>query len=532
MSQLPTPAPRPVADDATAAEAVAAALRTSETRYRRLFEAAQDGILVIDAGTGQIEDANPYLVHLLGYTHAEMLGKKLWEMGAFADVERCKAMFAELQAQGYVRYDDLPLKTRCGSFISVEFVSNAYDCDGVRVMQCNIRDITGLRRAEAANAAKSAFLANMSHEIRTPLGAITGMAYLIRRSQVTPQQAGWLTQLELAAQHLLELINAVLDLSKIESGRLALDEVAVSVPRITANVMSMLQGAAAARQLALKVDTQPLPRGLVGDAARLQQALLNYVGNAIKFTPAGAVTVRTECVEETAAGALLRFEVQDTGIGIAPEVLPRLFTAFEQADSSTSRQYGGTGLGLAIVRQLARLMGGDAGASSRPGQGSTFWFTARLRKGERVPAPVPFASSAAHLRLLQEFAGARLLVVDDDAVNREVTLALMGSALPQVEAVSDGLQAVQRATLQPYDLILMDLQMPGIDGLETSRRIRGLPGGAATAIVALTANAFDEDRRRCLEAGMDDFLTKPVLPELLFETVLRWLLRARAAARA
>jgi CheY-like chemotaxis protein len=184
------------------------------------------------------------------------------------------------------------------------------------------------------------------------------------------------------------------------------------------------------------------------------------------------------------------------------------------------------------VRQLARLMGGDAGASSKPGQGSTFWFTARLRKDERAPAPVPYASNAAHLRLLQEFAGARLLVVDDDAVNREVTLALMGTALPHAEAVPDGLQAVQRAALQPYDLILMDMQMPGIDGLETSRRIRGLPGGAATAIVALTANAFDEDRRRCLEAGMDDFLTKPVVPELLFETVLRWLLRARSAARA
>jgi CheY-like chemotaxis protein len=356
------------------------------------------------------------------------------------------------------------------------------------------------------------------------------MAYLIRRSQVTPQQADWLTKLELAAQHLLELINAVLDLSKIESGRLALDEVPVSVPRITTNVVSMLVQAASAAKLTLNVETAALPQGLVGDAPRLQQALLNYVANAIKFTPNGSVTVRAACVEDTADSALLRFEVQDTGIGIADEVLPRLFTPFEQADNSTSRKYGGTGLGLVIVRQLARLMGGDAGASSRLGRGSTFWFTARLRKDNRVAAPLHFAANSTQERLAEEFSGARLLVVDDDPVNCEVTLALISSALPQAEAVGDGLEAVRRAELQPYDLILMDVQLPGIDGLETCRRIRGLPGGADTAIVALTANAFDDDRRRCLEAGMDDFLTKPVLPDLLFETVLRWLLRARAAA--
>ena len=513
------------------AEPAAAAVRTSETRYRRLFESAQDGILIINASTGQIDDANPYLVHLLGYTHGEMLGKKLWEVGAFADVARCKAMFAELQAQGYVRYDDLPLKTRSGSFINVEFVSNAYDCEGVLVMQCNIRDITEQRKAETANSAKSAFLANMSHEIRTPLGAITGMAYLIRRSQVTPQQADWLTKPELAAQHLLSIVNAVLDLSKIESGRLALDEEVVSVPRIAANVVSMLVQAASAAKLTLHVETTPLPPGLVGDASRLQQALLNYVANAIKFTPAGSVTVRVRCVEDTVGSALLRFEVEDTGIGIAAEVLQRLFTAFEQADNSTSRRYGGTGLGLVIVRQLARLMGGDAGASSQPGKGSTFWFTARLRKDHRVAAPQHLSSNSAHERLAQEFSHARLLVVDDDEVNCEVTLALMRTALPQSEAVRNGLDAIRLAELQPYDLILMDVQMPGIDGLETCRRMRRLPGCAGTAIVALTANAFADDRRRCLEAGMDDFLTKPVVAELLFETVLRWLLRARAAAR-
>jgi CheY-like chemotaxis protein len=184
------------------------------------------------------------------------------------------------------------------------------------------------------------------------------------------------------------------------------------------------------------------------------------------------------------------------------------------------------------VRELARLMGGEAGATSQPGVGSTFWFTARLRKEDPTSAPLRFASNPAHMRLAQEFAGARVLVVDDDDVNRQVTLALMATALPHTEAVADGQEALRRAAEMPYDLILMDVQMPELDGLETTRRLRNLPGGAATTIVALTANAFAEDRRRCLEAGMDDYLTKPVPPDLLFETVMRWLMRSRAAARS
>ena len=304
------------------------------------------------------------------------------------------------------------------------------------------------------------------------------MAYLIRRSQVTPQQADWLTKLELAAQHLLELINAVLDLSKIESGKLALNETQVSLPRIAAHVVSMLLDAATGRQLTLNVKIRPMPQGLLGDAARLQQALLNYAANAVKFTHGGTVTLRAACVEDTPASALLRFEVQDTGIGIAPEVLPRRFRAFEQADNSTTRQYGGTGLG------------------------STFWF-----------------------------ATAQVLVVDEDEVNRVVTLALMATALPHTEGMADGLEALRRAALNPYDLIPMDVHMTDLDGLETTRRMRDLPGCAATTSVVLTANVFAEDRRRCLEAGMDDFLTNPVVPEPLFETVMRWLLRARAAVR-
>jgi signal transduction histidine kinase/ActR/RegA family two-component response regulator len=379
--------------------------------------------------------------------------------------------------------------------------------------------------AEDANVAKSAFLANMSHEIRTPLSAILGFTYLIRRTRVTAQQAEWLTQLDTAGAHLLELINAVLDLSKIEAGKLALEVTEVNAVGIAGSVVSILSERALAKQLNLLVEAHPLPQRLVGDAARLQQALLNYAGNAVKFTEKGSVTLRTLCVEETSDSALIRFEVQDTGTGIAPEALGRLFVPFEQVDSSVTRQYGGTGLGLAIVRQLAHLMGGEAGAQSAVGLGSTFWFTARLRKESR-PDALPIVKAASpEAALLRDHAGARVLLVDDDAVNREITLAILHTVFDKVDAATEGNEAVRMAGQCAYELILMDLQMPGLGGLEATRQIRLLPSGADSVIVALTANAFDDDRTACFSAGMDDFLSKPIRVGALFETVLRGLLR-------
>ncbi len=521
-------------------------MRSSESRYRRLFEAAQDGILLLNADTAQIEDANPYLIDMLGYSHAELLGRKLWEVGAFGDIAKSTDMFALLQTVGYARYDDLPLKTKLGALVKVEFVSNAYECDGTRVIQCNIRDITAQRQAEdevrqlsaevqakrsaeAANRAKSAFLANMSHEIRTPLVAITGLAYLIRRAGLAAEQERWLGMLEAASAHLLELINAVLDLSKIESGKLTLEDVQISVPAIAGNVVSLLFERAAARQVRLLVEAQPLPHALRGDAVRLQQALLNYAGNAVKFSQGGTVVLRVVLQEDGASSVLVRFEVQDTGIGIAAETLPRLFNAFEQADNSTTRTHGGTGLGLAIVRQLANLMGGEVGVQSTLGVGSTFWFTARLRKGEAAAAVRQPVTGSAEERLTRDFAGARILLVDDEATSREVTRELLCSATMDVEVALDGAEAVRMMHAGMHELVLMDVQMPRMDGLEATRQIRLLPGHAGTPIIGLTANAFDADRARCIEAGMDDFLAKPFRPELLFEMLARWLARAARA---
>jgi PAS domain S-box-containing protein len=384
--------------------------------------------------------------------------------------------------------------------------------------------------AEAASIAKSAFLANMSHEIRTPLNAITGMAHLIRRSGVTPQQAERLEKIDAAGQHLLETINAILDLSKIEAGKFAIDEREVNVATILANVVAILHDRAEEQHLALRMQAPAVAGGFLGDPARIQQALLNYAANALKFTEAGSVVLRAAPVEEKTDEVLMRFEVEDTGIGVADPDQEKLFAPFEQADNSTTRKYGGTGLGLAITRKLARLMGGDAGFSSTVGRGSTFWFTVRLKKGAIASQAASATEVDAEAALRRDYAGTRVLLADDEPINREVTTEMLLDAGLAVDIAEDGLQAVALASGNDYALVLMDMQMPNLDGLDATRRIRALPNGATLPIIAMTANAFAEDRARCLNAGMDDFIAKPIDPESMFATVLAWLSRRHPPA--
>jgi len=366
----------------------------------------------------------------------------------------------------------------------------------------------------------------MSHELRTPLNAIIGFADLLKRSELTPKQVNRIDKIITAGKHLVEVIDSVLSLSRIDAGKLQPVDAAVDLTRIIAAVVTMVSEQAAAKGLHLEAEPVPATAQLRGDPTLLQQTLLNLVMNAVKFTPAGRVLVRTRIDSETVDHTFVRFEVEDTGIGIAAEVLPRLFSDFEQADNSNIRPYGGTGLGLAIARRIARLMGGDAGATSELGKGSTFWFTACLRKSASRPdQPLAGPSDAAEAALLARFAGTSVLLAEDEPLNREVIVGLLADL--EVEVAVNGVEAVRLAASHRYDLVILDVQMPRMDGLEAARQIRRMPGYAEVPIIALTASGFEEDRRRCMQAGMDFYLTKPVDSRTLFKTVFTSLSRQR-----
>ena len=378
--------------------------------------------------------------------------------------------------------------------------------------------------AEQANRAKSAFLANMSHEIRTPLNAIVGLTHLLRREEPTAKQIERLAKIDAAAHHLLTLLNDILDLSKIEAGKLELERTDFHLADLLDQTRSLIAEAAGAKGLTLRVEDRASLIWLRGDLSRLRQALLNYASNAVKFTEQGEITLRARLIDEQDNKVVVRFEVQDTGISLNPDQIGRIFNAFAQADASTTRRYGGTGLGLAITRRLAELMGGEVGVESQQGVGSLFWFTAQLERGQALGRNIAHHQKAeAEHELRRQAVGARVLVAEDNAINREVAVALLEMVGLTADTAVDGRDAVAKASATPYTLILMDVQMPGLDGLKAVAKIRQIPGRETIPILAMTANVFAEDRARCLDAGMNDFVAKPVDPAGLFATLLKWL---------
>jgi signal transduction histidine kinase/CheY-like chemotaxis protein/HPt (histidine-containing phosphotransfer) domain-containing protein len=387
--------------------------------------------------------------------------------------------------------------------------------------------------ADAASQAKSDFLSNMSHEIRTPMSGVIGMAYLALQSDPSPSQRQYLQKIHDSGQHLLSLVNDILDFSKIEAGRLTLEERDFDLRALLDGVADQMADGAAAKGLSLRFAIDPaVPRALRGDRVRIGQVLLNYVDNALKFTHAGDVAVRISAVEDSGDDVHLRIDVKDSGIGLSEAQRGLLFQSFQQADTSTTRQYGGTGLGLAISKRLATMMGGDVGVTSEPGRGSTFWFTVKVRHGAAppaLPAPLPIVGVAG---LEQRLRGARILLVEDNLINQEVAAGLLQGMGAVVRIAGNGQEGVDAARAERFDCVLMDVQMPVMDGLAATRLIRAEPSLEDLPVLAMTANARAEDRARCLEAGMDDFMTKPIAPATLQATLATWVAGRRAGRAA
>ena len=654
-----------------------------------IFESVTSGIAVLRAG--KVVKCNPQLSRLLGMAEAELLGQGMlhWfaDAGTQESLDRCQ----EQIAAGETVRIEAPVRRHDGNKIWGRLDGHAIDLnDLAQGVVWTLDDVSEERRvademrrarelAEDAARTKSSFLANMSHEIRTPMNAIIGMAHLLHKSGLNPRQQDYLGKIQRSSQHLLGVINDILDFSKIEAGKLTIEATEFELDAVLENVANLVGEKADSKGLELVFELAPdLPRSLIGDPLRLGQILVNYCNNAVKFTEHGEIRVRVGRLEEDEHGVLLHFAVQDTGIGLSQEQLGRLFQSFSQADSSVSRRYGGSGLGLAISKSLAQLMGGQVGVESEPGVGSTFWFTARLGKGEmqqrvllprvdlrgcrvlviedneyarialtemlvamsfRVAAVAsgaqgveavrraaseeqPFqvvftdwkmpgmdgleagrrilqlglqvppqlvmvtaygrdevvqqagaagfvavlskpvnpsqlfdavmralgeqpeqpglvavlASQAAAAPDLGSIAGARLLLAEDNELNKEVAVELLQDAGLFVAVAGNGQEALDKLQQQPpgyYDAVLMDMQMPVLDGLGATAEIRRLPQFASLPIIAMTANAMQGDRERCLQAGMTDYVAKPIEPEQLWRALLRWIpARARTVSAA
>jgi two-component system sensor histidine kinase/response regulator len=377
--------------------------------------------------------------------------------------------------------------------------------------------------ADSAAQAKADFLANMSHEIRTPMNAIIGFSNLAMKTELDRKQRDYLSKIQQSGKHLLGIINDILDFSKIEAGKLPVEHTDLELEEVLENVSNLVSEKTAAKGLELIFNIEKgTPNYLLGDPLRLGQILVNYANNAVKFTEQGEVIVSARVVEETDHDCLIRFAVSDTGIGLTQEQIGKLFQSFQQADMSTSRKYGGTGLGLAISKKLAELMGGAVGVESEYGKGSTFWFTARLGKGVARAKNVDQQAETAIVNLAA-IKGSSILLVEDNEFNQQIASELLTDAGFKVDVAENGQKSIEMLDKRAYDIVLMDMQMPVMDGVTATREIRRDERFKDLPILAMTANVMDTDIEKCRAAGMWDHIGKPIDPDELFGKLVKWM---------
>lgn len=518
-----------------------ARLQSSEARTKAIIQSALDCIVTIDH-EGKVLEFNPAAEIVFGYPRDKVLGMKLAEI-------IIPPSLRERHRQGMMRYlttgeakvmgkrIEIVAMRSDGSEFPIELAITRLGAEEPPMFTGFIRDITerkqierALQRqqtelhaakevAEAASRAKSEFLANMSHEIRTPMNGVIGMTGLLLETSLTPQQHEFAETIQLSGEALLRVVNDILDFSKIEAGKLELETVDIDLAHVVRGTLDLLKETAKSKGLELSAAIDPdAPTELRGDGGRLRQVLLNLIGNAIKFTPRGEVKLHISVDRQTEEIASLRFRITDTGIGINLETQARLFQAFTQADGSTTRRYGGTGLGLAICKQLVERMHGDIGVESSAGAGSTFWFTLEFQKQSKSFARIaPEETKEISLGEPKTEPGhdggfvrsQRVLIAEDNAVNQRVAVAQLKKLGYAADSVTNGLEVLEALSRIPYDIILMDCQMPELDGYETTRQIRNR-GGHQPYIIAMTANAMQGDRELCLATGMDSYVSKPM----------------------
>jgi two-component system, sensor histidine kinase and response regulator len=516
------------------------ALRRAEQKYRSIFENATEGIFQTTP-EGKYLSANPALARMFGYDSPEELLADLTDIGSqlYVDPDRRREFALAIRHDGRIQDFEAQIYRRDKSVIWISENARAVHDEVTGELlyyEGMVQDITSRKSAEdagkqataaaeAANRAKSEFLANMSHEIRTPMNGVIGMTGLLLETSLTNEQREFAESIGFSADALLTIINDILDFSKIEAGKLTFELLDFDLAEAVESILDMLAEGADGKGIELVSTISPdVPTRLRGDVGRLRQILANLIGNAIKFTETGEIVVQVFKESETETHAGVRFNVQDTGIGIPAETQVRLFQAFSQADGSTTRKYGGTGLGLTISKQLVAMMDGQIGVHSEPGNGSTFWFTILLEKQAADAKPPEKTVVAASVPNPSEpnpqIEKMRILLAEDNIVNQKVALGQLRKLRCRADSVANGLEVLAALQLAPYDIILMDCQMPEMDGYEATRVIRKQEQSLGKAcswkspvyIIAITANAMQADREKCLATGMDDYLSKPVRP--------------------